>query len=276
MFFIKTWPEEKVTGKQKRIYNLIGRSLAFALTRGHKILINGLENRVKRGSNLIICTHGDEERDVAAITIAYSKKENKSKEGTGRETEADGRRQVFFAANTELYYPDEFRKLVEKNIVRRWGAEGMDYKILGLVSRRRLIEPFIKIVTSNIADMGCIPINIRGGNNSEGVRMIREYLLAQRVVALIQYYSKAQHKLKTPLFQIKPGGLVILDYLYEHHKLDVPITLMTVKKTDSELIANIGKPEFISSYYIPHDIKETVQNAKTSLEDKLEKLYHQH
>ncbi len=268
MFFIPVWPEEKVTRKQRRTYNLIGRSLAFALTLGYSFVVYGLENRVRRGANLIICTHGDEEKDVAAIARAHSHR--------GDEKNPLGQRQIFFAANTELYYPSELRRLAEKSVIKRWGEGGMDYKILGLLSRKKLIEPFIKIVTSNIANIGCIPINIRGGDNSVGMRMIKQYLMSQRVVALIQYYSKARHELNTPLFRIKPCWLAVLIDLYENQGLDPAITLMSVKKYDKKLIANIGGPAFISDFYVQGQLRRTIHNAKDCLEARLEQLYHQH
>ena len=273
MFFIKTWPEEKITGKQKRIFNLVGRTLAHVLTLGSRTMIYGLENRVGRGANAIFCTHGSEERDAAMIARGYTKKQQTTKNEI---EDYDGRRQVFFATNQELYRLDEFKKLAEKTVKRRWGPEGMDYKILGLIRRGKLIEPLAKIVTPNIKGMGCIPINIRGGDNSQGMKMIKEYLLDQRVVALIQYYSKDQHQSNTPLFRIKPGGLLILYCLYKENKLNVPITLMTVKKSGDDLIGNIGAPNYISEFYVQGNLRETIHGAQECLEGKLEKLYHQY
>ena len=273
MFYIRTWPEEKITKKQKRLFNLVARPLAKILTLGYRVYTYGLENRVERGANEIICTHGIEERDVAKIVGDWTKKQPTKR----NETEThDGRRHVFFATNQLLYNMDEFMKLGEKTVKRRWGPDGMDYKILGLVRRGKLIKPLAKIVTSNVEDAGCIPIDIQGKNNSRGMKMILDYLLNQRVVVLIQYYPKDKHKSDTPLFKIKPGGLLIPYRLYTENGLNVPITLMTVKKSRDDLISNIGTPNYISEFYVQGNMKKTISDAKACLEDKLVKIYYQY
>lgn len=273
MYYVRTWPEENITKKQKRLFNLVARPLAKILTLGCRVYTYGLENRVERGSNEIICTHGIEERDVAKIVLDWTKKEPIKED----EAEAhDGRRHVFFATNQELYHMDEFMKLGEKTVKRRWGPEGMDYKILGLIRRGKLVKPLAKIVTSNVEGAGCIPIDIRGKNNAQGMKMIKDYLLEQRVVALIQYYPKDEHKSHTPLFRIKPGGLLIPYQLYLENGLDVPITLMTVKKVRDDLISNIGKPDYISDFLVPGNMRKTISDAQAFLQDKQKKLYQQH
>jgi hypothetical protein len=272
MFFIRTWPEEKITKKQKRLFNLVARPLAHVLTLGCRDYTYGLENRVERGANAIFCTHGIEERDVAKIVLDWTKKQQTKDSKTEFH---DGRRNIFFATNKELYNIDDFMKLGEKTVKRRWGPDGMDYKILGLIRRGKLIAPLAKVVTSNVEGAGCIPIDIRGGSNSQGMKMIKDYLLEQRVVALIQYYHK-EDKSETPLFKIKPGGLLILYQLYKENGLDVPITLMTVKKSRDDLISNIGTPDFISRFYVPGNMRKTISDAQACLEDKQAKLYYQY
>lgn len=265
MYFIKTHPEEEVSKKEKKEYNFVGRPFARILSLKNRVLIKGLEYRVAEGPNIIIASHGYEWDDIVAIIRAYSRKRRRF----------PSRRQVYFAANEEIYFKDKCRELLEKNIKMRWGDDGLEGRILG-VKRKNIVPWIVKIVTSIIAEAGSIPVDIRGKRNSFTTRkLIMDYLRKGRVVGLVQYYSKSKHESETPLFIVYRGCLKMALDLYEREGVNPSITLFTAKKQGREIRVNIAPPEFISDYRVDDDFRHTIAMAKESFEKKLERLYHE-
>ncbi len=111
-----------------------------------KLVVKGMDNFVREGPNIIVGNHVGSYKDIAVLFKIIP-------------------RPIFFTANKMIFSKEEFSFLVRKHLYR-------SMKNLGLTIHF-LLSPFfnlfIRYVSTNVAKIGTIPIDIYKGR-AEGLK----------------------------------------------------------------------------------------------------------
>lgn len=260
----------------KKLYNNVARTISTLFSVYTIKYIEGTENMVLKGPNLIIGTHERGALDVADLIKKYP-------------------RQLFFTANKDFFDRETALKTLEKSINRNFGKLGE----LANMLLKPLAYAFFSYISPRMIRVGSIPVDIRGGRNDEAKEAIKQYISQNRDGAFVflQYRKKEKHErgfypiraikncinkdiIPKKKIIVRRGGLKLFVDLYDDGKgVDIPVTLVTMK-TSLHVIPpmlratiKISPPDYISNYHVPGDPEYTFQRCHQGLERKLQEMY---
>ncbi|MGA2587904.1 MAG: lysophospholipid acyltransferase family protein [Candidatus Aminicenantales bacterium] len=223
---------------------------------GKKVIVCGEENFVKDGPNIIVGNHCGSFKDVATVFRIVP-------------------RPVFFTANRQIFDQRELNRLVRKHLHRHVGNIGVLLNFL-LLPFKRL---FVTYVSSNIAKIGTIPVDLDNHGKREAIERCQEYLKAGRVVVALQGRGRVVPGDPNPY--VKAFGLgisIVAANLRDRYGISVPVTPVAFYGTQlpflipGKILVNVGKPMHIEAY-IGGSFEESVARFKDALEAAVNKLF---
>jgi len=223
---------------------------------GKKVIVRGAENFVKDGPNIIVGNHCGSFKDVATVFRVVP-------------------RPVFFTANKQIFHKRELNILVRKHLQRHLMNFGVLLNFL-LIPFKWL---FVTYVSSNIAKIGTIPVDLYNHGKREAIERCQEYLKAGRAVIALQGRGRVVSGDPNPY--VKAFGLgipIIARCLRDRHGIDVPVTPMAFYGTQlpflipGRILVNVGKPMHIEAHN-GDGFEESVARFKAALEAAVNKLF---
>ncbi|MBU4494389.1 MAG: hypothetical protein KJ874_03720, partial [Acidobacteria bacterium] len=145
----------------KNISSSIHSLSDFALV-GKKLIIEGVENIIKEGGNIIVGNHAGSYKDVATLFKVFP-------------------RPIFFTANESIFTRKAFSEMVRSHLNRQLGNLGllMDF----------FINPvkylFVDYISANIAKIGTIPVDLQH-KKQLAVLKCQEYVKKGRAIIALQ------------------------------------------------------------------------------------------
>jgi 1-acyl-sn-glycerol-3-phosphate acyltransferase len=232
------------------------RVVSRASLLGKKVIVRGAENFVKDGPNIIVANHCGSFKDVATVFRVVP-------------------RPVFFTANKQIFDQRELNILVRKHLQRHLMNFGILLNFL-LMPFRWL---FVRYVSSNIAKIGTIPVDLYNHGKREAIERCQEYLKAGRAVAVLQGRGRVVPEDPNPYVKAFGLGISIVAYsLRIRTGISVPVTPMAFYGTQlpflipGKVLVNVGKPMHIEAY-IGSSFEESVARFKDALESAVNKLF---
>lgn len=141
-----------------------------------RIDVRGGENFVREGANIIVGNHIGSYKDIALLLKIAP-------------------RPIFFTANEMIFDREQFSWLVKHHLQRHLGNFGTFIHLL--------FNPFyayvIRFISSNIAKVGSIPVNLTGGSRVEAIRRCEDYLRVGRPVVLLQGRGRIDDRNSIPI-----------------------------------------------------------------------------
>ena len=239
----------------RRIEPTFNRWLAIAML-GKKIEVRGEENFVRGGPNIIVGNHCGAFKDVGTVYKIRP-------------------RMVYFTANKDIFNRRDFDLLIRKHLKRHLKEFG--------VMLNSVLRPvkylFIRFISSNIARVGTIPVDL-ASSKREAMRLCVDYLLKGRAIIALQGRGRVNPKAPHPYVPPFGRGASILAYLlYEEHGISVPITPLAMFGTQkpwgipSRILVNVGEPMLIDPYISP-DFGRSIGDFKDALEVRVKSLFY--
>jgi 1-acyl-sn-glycerol-3-phosphate acyltransferase len=238
----------------KRLGPIIKGLSNFALI-GKKIEIRGEENFVREGPNIIIGNHIGAFKDVAVLFKIVP-------------------RPIFFTANKMIFNKEEFNFLVRKHLHRHMKKFGLFLNVL-LTPIKSL---FVQYVSSNIAKVGTIPVDVYG-RKAEAIDQCLEFLKRGRAIIALQGRGRVDDKDPNPFVKPFRRGASIMAYqLNEKTRIPVPVTPLAFYGTHlpfpipAKIKVNVGRPMYINDY-LKEEATETIERFKDALEARVNSLF---
>jgi len=225
----------------------------FALI-GKKLIIEGGDNIIKDGGNIIVGNHAGSYKDVATLFKIFP-------------------RPIFFTANKSIFTRSDFSEMVRSHLCRQMGNLGLliDFFIDPIKSL------FIDYISTNIARVGTIPVDLQHKKRL-AVRKCQEYVKKGRAIIALQGKGRMESELPNPYSYPFRNGPPIISYnLYQRDGKDVPITPLAIIGTHlpwgvpGKVNIRIGEPMFISQF-LDHDFQATVNRFRRALEKKVSRM----
>jgi 1-acyl-sn-glycerol-3-phosphate acyltransferase len=239
----------------KRYEPFARRTSAIALL-GKKLLVRGQENFITKGPSIVVGNHCGSYKDVAIICkfVPWP---------------------FFFTANREIFTRSEFSHLVRKHLRRHLRNFGLllnfflnPYKFL-----------FVQYLSSNIAKVGTIPVDLGDHGRREAIERCQDYLKQGRKIIALQGYGRVMPKDPNPYVKAFGRGVSIISYnMYQQEKIAVPVTPLAIYGTQrpflvpGKVLVNIGKPLVVTDY-LGGGFEETVERFKNAIEAAVNKLF---
>ena len=139
---------------------------------------------------------------------------------------------------------------------------------------------FIRFVSSNIARVGTIPVNLESGKREAMGRCV-EYLLKGRAIVTLQGRGRVDPGAPHPYVPSFRRGASILAYiLCDEHGISVPITPLAMFGTQkpwaipSRIRVKVGEPMFIEPY-MNSDFDGTIEKFRHALESRVKSLFYE-
>jgi len=237
----------------KRIEPTIRRMSNFALV-GKKIVIKGKENFVKRGPNIIVGNHIGTFKDIATLLKIVP-------------------RPVFFTGNRMIFNKDEFNLLIRHHLKRHLNNFGLFLDLI--ISPVKSL--FVNYVSSNIAKVGTIPVDINKGKRL-AMEKCQDYLKKGRAIVALQGRGRVMRMEPHPYVSSFKKGASVLSYnLHESEGLSVPVTPIAIFGTQvpflipAKIKVNVGEPMYITDY-LAGEFTETVDRFREALEKRVKTL----
>ncbi len=238
----------------RRIEPTIRRWLAIAML-GKRIEVRGEENFVHEGPNIIIGNHCGAFKDVGTVYKIRP-------------------RMVYFTANKDIFHRRDFDLLIRKHLHRHLKEFG--------VMLNSVLRPvkylFIRFVSSNIARVGTIPVDLESSKR-EAMNLCVDYLLKGRAIIALQGRGRVVPSAPNPYVPPFRRGASILAYvLYDEHGVSVPITPLAMFGTQkpwgipTRIRVKVGEPMFIKPY-MSNDFEEAVGKFRNALESRVKSLF---
>ena len=166
-----------------------------------KIVIQGKENFIREGGNIIVGNHIGSFKDVATIMRIVP-------------------RQTFWTANKEIFTQEEFSLLVRNHLVRHLGEFGASLDLL----LNPLKYLFVEFISSNIAKIGTIPVDL-SGKKRLAISKCQEYVNKGRAIITLQGWGRIMKSYPFPYVAPFRGGPGLIAYnVLREHDLNVPVT----------------------------------------------------
>jgi len=237
-------------------YEPFARKTSTVALLGKKLLVYGRDNFVKKGPAIIVGNHCGTYKDVAVVCKVVPWP-------------------FFFTANREIFSKSEFNYLVRKHLHLHLGNFGLllnfflnPYKSL-----------FVQYISSNIAKVGTIPVDIYVHGKREAIERCQEYLKKGRVLIALQGHGRIVAKYPNPYVTPFGRGISIISYnMFKQEGIAVPVTPMAMYGTHRPLVTpakihvNVGRPMFITDHWLD-GFDETVDRFKNALEAKVNELF---
>ena len=241
--------EEEYKKIEKNVRLLSRATLLFK-----KIQVRGTENWVREGPNIIVGNHIGSYKDVSLLILSVP-------------------RQIFFTANKMIFTREEASRLVLKHLRRHMGKFGEFVHVI----LNPLYSFMVRYVSSNIAKVGTIPVDIYGSKR-DAVLKFQEYLKKGRAVIALQGLGRLYPEDPNPYVKNFRRGISFMAYsLYHETKLSVPVTPVSVFGTHClwgvprPILVNVGQPLFIKDYW-GADASRTIERFRLALETTVSKL----
>ncbi len=249
--------EQELKHQEPVIRFLSGLSLL-----GKKVEVLGTENWVLEGPNIIAGNHIGSYKDVSALFRVAP-------------------RPIFFTANREIFNKEDFYFLIRRYLKRHLRDFGWTVD--------RMITPlkylFVRYVSSNIAKIGTVPVNLRldqKRDKGQAVGKCEEIVRSGRALITLQGRGRLQKKAANPYVDTFRRGVAFIAYnLYVNDKLNVPVTPIAFYGTHVPVLVpgrvtiNVGSPLYIGDYLVQgaNGVLDTVENFRSALEARVKELF---
>ena len=240
----------------RRLEPTFERWLAIAML-GKRIEVRGRENFVREGPNIIVGNHCGAFKDVGTVYRIRP-------------------RMIYFTANKEIFSRQDFDRLIRKHLQRHLKEFGLMVNSL----LRPVTYLFIRFISSNLARVGTIPVDLRSSKR-EAMNLCVEYLLRGRAIVALQGRGRVNPKAPHPYVPPFRRGASILAYiLYHEHGVSVPITPLAMFGTQkpwgipTRIRVRVGEPMFIQPY-MSGDFERSVMGFKDALESRVKALFYE-
>ena len=223
---------------------------------GKTVVVRGREHVPREGPAILIANHPGAFKDVLTLFRIVP-------------------RPIFFNANIQIFTREEFSALVLKHLRRHLGKLGTFFNFL--------FNPFkflvVDFVSSNIAKIGTIPVNLVQHGKREAVELGMDYLRRGRAIVSLQGRGRVDPKERNPY--IKPfgrGAAIIAGRLHREEGLDVPVVPLAFYGTQlpwaipGKILVNIGTPIFARDHFLG-DFDASVDRFKAALEATVHRLF---
>jgi 1-acyl-sn-glycerol-3-phosphate acyltransferase len=223
---------------------------------GKSLDVKGRENLIQEGPNIIVGNHCGSYKDVATLFKIVS-------------------RPIFFTANRQIFTKKEFNRLVKKHLKRHLHRFGLFLNFL--------INPFkslfVTYVSTNIARIGTIPVNLHLHKKREAIDRCQDYLKKGRAIIALQGRGRVINNNPNPYVESFRNGTSIMAYnLYQNEGIKVPVTPLAMFGTQVPFLVpwkikvNIGQPMYITDYLVD-EFNETIERFKNALEANVNRLF---
>ncbi|MGB8953095.1 MAG: lysophospholipid acyltransferase family protein [Candidatus Aminicenantales bacterium] len=243
--------EEEFKRYQPTIQKLSGLSLI-----GKKIDVRGEENFVTEGPNIIVGNHCGSFKDVATLFKIVP-------------------RPIFFTANQMIFSKKEFSYLIRKHLTRHLKNFGFFVNFL--------LNPFkslfVDYISSNIAKIGTIPVDLARLRKGEAIERCQEYLKKGRAIIALQGRGRVVPSDPNPYVKTFSRGTSIISFnMYEQEAMAVPVTPLAIFGTQVPLLVpgkvkvNVGKPMYITDYIV-NEVTGSINRFRSALEAAVHTLF---
>lgn len=238
----------------EKLKPVIRRLSNFALL-GKNIKVKGEENFIKKGPNIIIGNHIGSFKDVATLFKIVQ-------------------RPIFFTANKMIFSKEEFNALVRKHLRRHMKNFGLFLELV----LNPLKSFFVNYISTNIAKVGTIPVDIYYGKR-QAIKRLQEYLKQGRAIIALQGRGRVMKKDHHPyVSSFRKGTSIIVYNLYKDEEISIPVTPIALFGTNipfmipMKICVNIGGPMYISDY-LGEGVEETIEKFRSALETRVKELF---
>jgi len=223
---------------------------------GKKLIVRGQENFIKEGPNIIVGNHCGSFKDVATVLRVIP-------------------RPIFFAANKQVFTKEELNFLVKKHLKRHLKNFGVLLSFL-LIPFKSL---FVRYISSNIAKIGTIPVDLYHQGKREAIERCQDYLQAGRAIIALQGRGRVDPHDPNPY--IKPFGRgisIMACNMHERFGIHVPVTPLAMYGTQlpflipGKVLMNVGRPMYVADH-LGGGFEEIVARFKNALEATVHKLF---
>jgi len=166
-----------------------------------RIDIRGAENWIKEGPNIIVGNHIGSYKDVALLLLTVP-------------------RRIFFTANKMIFNRQDASALVLRHLRRHMGKTGDFVHVI----LNPLYSFMVRFVSSNIAKIGTIPVDIYGSRR-DAIFRCQDYLKHDRAIIALQGRGRVHPREPNPYVKSFRRGVSFMAYnLYKEQKISVPVT----------------------------------------------------
>ena len=243
----------KIEEELKRVEPVIQRISSLALL-GKKIVIQGKENFIKKGPNIIVGNHIGTFKDAAILFKVVP-------------------RQIFWTSNKMVFNKHDLNRLIRKHFKRHMKNFGLFVDLL-LSPLKSLFSSYF---TAIIKKAGAIPVDMEQKTRT-AMQRCQEYLENGRAVIALQGWGRVLKKDPNPYVHTFKRGTSILSYnLYIEEGISVPVTPIAMFGTQvpflvpTKVKVNVGEPMYITDY-LGGGFEESVERFRRALEDRVKKL----
>lgn len=249
MFAMPTF-EEEYRNLRKAMLRLSNFSLL-----SKRIDVQGAANFIREGPNIIVGNHIGSYKDVGTLLKIAP-------------------RPIFFTANESLFDREKFSRLVRHHLNRHLGRFGSFMHLL--------FNPFysyvVRFISTNIAKVGSIPVNLATGSRAEAIRRCQDYLRAGRAVIALQGRGRVDGRDPNPYVKPFRKGPAVMSYnLLVESGISVPVTPLSIFGTHfmflvpARVKVNVGPPLFIKDYMGGSSL-ESIERFRDALNARVEAL----
>ncbi|MEA2006272.1 MAG: lysophospholipid acyltransferase family protein [Acidobacteriota bacterium] len=237
----------------EKIEPVVRRLCNFALL-GKKIEVQGQENFVEKGPNIIVGNHIGSYKDIAILLKIVP-------------------RPIFFIANRKVFNREDFNFLIRHHLKCHLKDFGL---FLDLVLKP-IKSLFVNFISSNIGKVGTIPVDLTSGKGI-AIEKCQENLKQGRAIIALQGYGQIIESYKNPFMSPFRKGASLISYnLYTQEDNLVPVTPVAVLGTQrpflvpGRIIVKIGEPLYITDYFAG-GFYETVSRFAQAMEERVNAL----
>ena len=240
----------------RRLFPIVDKISTFALL-GKKIVVQGKENFVKIGPNIIVGNHCGSFKDVATLAKIAP-------------------RPVFFIANQMLFNKKEMNFLIRKHLKRNLKDFGLALDLI----LRPLRTLLVNFVTDSLPRVGTVPADIYKGKR-QAIKKCQEYLEKGRAIIALQGRGRIMKRDPHPyVHEFRKGASIMAYNLYTEKDISVPVTPLAFFGTHKSFVTpakvkvSIGEPMYIADY-MEKTFNETVLKFREAMEKKVKSLFYE-